>query len=182
MIGYLSLFAAAFIAATILPMQSEAILIGLMLGGTYSVPLLLLVATLGNTLGSMVNWFLGREILRFRHKRWFPATDDQLARAERWYRRYGRWSLLASWLPVIGDALTVVAGVLREPLWSFTLIVGLGKLARYLVLAALTLMWFPAGWNDEPDTKKAPEGALFQTGDVLAAPAADLTAIHVDEI
>lgn len=144
MTGYIGLFTAAFIAATFLPMQSEAVLIGLMLSDQYAVAGLLVVATVGNVLGSVVNWFLGREALRFKHKRWFPATDAQLARAERWYRRYGRWSLLASWLPVVGDALTVIAGTLREPLWSFMAIVAVGKGARYVALAALTLAWFPA--------------------------------------
>lgn len=146
MIAYFGLFSAAFIAATFLPMQSEALLVALLLNNQYSVVGLLVVATAGNVLGSVVNWYLGRVALRFKHKRWFPANDSQLARAESWYRRYGRWSLLASWLPVIGDALTIMAGVLREPLWSFVLIVTIGKGARYLALAMITLAWFPTGW------------------------------------
>lgn len=141
MIAYFGLFASALIAATILPMQSEVVLVGLLLGGERSVVALLIVATTGNVLGSILNWAMGRFALRFKHRRWFPASDHQLARAETWYRRYGRWSLLGSWLPVIGDPLTVVAGVLREPLVSFVLLVTLAKGARYLVLAALTLAW-----------------------------------------
>ncbi|KKX34061.1 YqaA family protein [Rhizobium sp. LC145] len=136
--AYAGLFAAAFIAATIFPMQSEAILVGLMLTGKYSVPGLIAVASVGNTLGSAVNWLLGRGIERFRGSRWFPATPAQLERAERWYRKYGKWSLLLAWLPVGGDAITVVAGVLKEPLWSFLLLVFIGKLARYLALAFAT--------------------------------------------
>ena len=136
--AYAGLFAAAFIAATIFPMQSEAILVGLMLTGKYSVPALIAVASSGNTLGSAVNWLLGRGIERFRGSRWFPATPAQLERAERWYRKYGKWSLLLAWLPVGGDAITVIAGVLKEPLWSFLLLVFIGKLARYLVLAFAT--------------------------------------------
>ena len=141
MTGYLSLFAVAFLAATILPMQSEALLVGLMIHGQHGVLGLLAVATVGNVLGSVVNWGLGHAVLRFQHKRWFPASPSQMARAETWYARYGRWSLLVSWLPVVGDALTVTAGVLREPLWSFVAIVGIGKALRYGVLAWVTLVW-----------------------------------------
>jgi membrane protein YqaA with SNARE-associated domain len=145
MIGYLGLFSAAFIAATFLPMQSEALLVALMLNDQHSLMVLLTVATAGNVLGSVVNWVLGRAALQFKQKRWFPTNDAQLDRAEIWYRRYGRWSLLASWLPIVGDALTIMAGVLREPLWSFVAIVTIGKSARYVALAMITLAWFPSG-------------------------------------
>lgn len=141
MIAYLSLFASALIAATVLPMQSEAVLVGLLLGEAHSVTWLLVFATTGNVLGSLVNWLLGRSALRFQKRRWFPASEDQLLRAEAWYRRYGRWSLLGSWLPIIGDPLTVMAGILREPLWMFLLLVTIAKAGRYLVLAAATLSW-----------------------------------------
>ena len=141
MIAYLSLFTSALIAATVLPMQSEAVLVGLLTAGTSSVTVLLIVATTGNVLGAVINWCLGRFILRWRERRWFPASDRQLARAEGWYRRYGRWSLLGSWLPVVGDPLTIVAGILREPLIPFLILVTLAKGARYLVLASVTLTW-----------------------------------------
>ncbi|PZO80099.1 MAG: hypothetical protein DI629_07985 [Mesorhizobium amorphae] len=95
---------------------------------------LLVVASAGNVLGSVVNWWLGRQADRFRHKRWFPVTEGQLERASRWYRRWGRWSLLLSWMPVVGDPLTLVAGVLREPLASFVAIVALAKAGRYGVV------------------------------------------------
>ncbi|UTH29351.1 YqaA family protein [Ectopseudomonas hydrolytica] len=137
--GYLGLFLAAFSAATLIPAQSEAVLAGLLISGNYSVGMLLVVATAGNVLGSAVNWLLGLYIERYRHKRWFPVSDDKLDRAQRAYRRYGRWSLLLSWVPIIGDPLTMIAGVMREPLWSFLLIVLLAKAARYLVLTAMTL-------------------------------------------
>jgi membrane protein YqaA with SNARE-associated domain len=141
MIAYLGLFTSALIAATVLPMQSEAVLVGLLTASTSSVTALLVVATTGNVLGAVINWGLGRSLLRWRERRWFPASDRQLARAEGWYRRYGRWSLLGSWLPVVGDPLTVVAGVLREPLVPFLILVTLAKGARYLVLASVTLAW-----------------------------------------
>lgn len=135
---YAGLFTAAFIAATLLPMQSEAALVGLLLSG-YSPWLLLAVASAGNVLGSVINWLLGRGIERFRDRRWFPANEAALIRAQRWYQRYGKWSLLLSWAPIIGDPLTVIAGVMREPLPVFLLLVGIAKVGRYAVLTVVTL-------------------------------------------
>ncbi|WP_111561845.1 YqaA family protein [Rhizobium sp.] len=137
--AYAGLFAISLIAATILPAQSEAGLVALILSGQYSTLLLVVVASLGNILGSLVNWLLGIGIERFRHKRWFPVGEVALNRAQRWYRRYGKWSLLASWLPIVGDPITVVAGVMREPLPVFLLLVTIAKTARYAVLAVITL-------------------------------------------
>ncbi|MBO9193264.1 DedA family protein [Rhizobium sp. 16-449-1b] len=137
--AYAGLFAISLIAATILPAQSEAGLVALILSGQYSTLLLVVVASLGNILGSLVNWLLGIGIERFRHKRWFPVGEVALDRAQRWYRRYGKWSLLASWLPIVGDPITVVAGVMREPLPVFLLLVTIAKTARYAVLAVITL-------------------------------------------
>ncbi|KAE9642575.1 MAG: DedA family protein [Pseudomonas sp.] len=139
--SYIGLFVAAFGAATLLPMQSEAVLVGMLLSDRYVVSTLLAVATVGNVLGSALNWLLGRSVERFRHKRWFPVSESKLEKAQQSYLRYGRWSLLLSWVPIIGDPLTVVAGVMREPLWSFLLIVTLAKGMRYLVLTAVTLGW-----------------------------------------
>jgi membrane protein YqaA with SNARE-associated domain len=107
----------------------------------YSALLLLAVASAGNVLGAVINWFLGREVRRFAGRRWFPVTPAALQSASKWYHRYGRWSLLASWLPVVGDPLTVVAGVLREPFWSFLVLVTIGKTARYAVLGWIVLSW-----------------------------------------
>ncbi|MER8499353.1 YqaA family protein [Mesorhizobium sp. M1142] len=135
------LFLTAFAAATILPLQSEAVLAGVLVAGTQSPEALILVATIGNVLGSVVNWLLGRGIDRFRDRKWFPMKPAAFDRAVARYRRYGRWSLLLSWVPVIGDPLTVVAGVLREPLWSFVAIVTIAKAGRYLALAGAVLHW-----------------------------------------
>lgn len=139
-VAYASLFLSALVAATILPMQSEAVLVGLLLAD-YSPLLLITVASIGNVLGSAINWLLGRGIERFRDRPWFPASNAGLERAQSWYRRYGKWSLLLSWAPVIGDPLTVIAGVLREPFPVFLLLVAIAKTGRYLVLAAITLNW-----------------------------------------
>ena len=139
--SYIGLFVAALGAATLLPIQSEAVLVGMLLSDRYVVSSLLAVATVGNVLGSALNWLLGRSVERFRHKRWFPVSESKLEKAQQSYLRYGRWSLLLSWVPIIGDPLTVVAGVMREPLWSFLLIVTLAKGVRYLVLTAVTLGW-----------------------------------------
>lgn len=135
-IGGLALI--AFGAATILPAQSEPVLIGLLLLGETPPWLLVLVASIANTLGSLVNWWLGTQLLRFQDRRWFPATPQQIDRAICWYRRWGRWSLLLSWAPIIGDPLTVVAGILREPLRDFILLVAIAKTGRYVVLALVT--------------------------------------------
>jgi membrane protein YqaA with SNARE-associated domain len=137
--AYGGLFLAAFGAATLLPLQSEAVLVGLLLSKSYSTATLILVATIGNVLGSLVNWVLGRYIERFKSRRWFPVSDERLDRAQRMYQRLGKWSLLLSWAPVIGDPLTLLAGVMREPLLPFVALVTVAKLGRYLVLAAVTM-------------------------------------------
>lgn len=138
---YAGLFLVAMGAATLLPLQSEALLVGLLAAQSQPVGLLIAVASVGNVLGSTVNWWLGRSVERFRDRRWFPLKEPAFGRAQRWYHRYGRWTLLLSWVPIIGDPLTLVAGVLRERLVSFVLIVAIAKTARYLVVAGLTLGW-----------------------------------------
>ncbi|MGB7374465.1 YqaA family protein [Pontixanthobacter sp.] len=142
MTAYLTLFFTALIAATILPLGSEAVLAALLITGDHSAAMLIMAATAGNVLGSVINWYLGRHLLRYKNARWFPSSGEQLARAQRWYSRYGRWSLLASWVPIIGDPLTMIAGVMRAPLPSFLVLVTAAKAGRYLALAAVSLAWF----------------------------------------
>jgi membrane protein YqaA with SNARE-associated domain len=130
------LFGSAFLAATVLPFYSE---VGLYLllerGGD---PLLLVaVATVGNTLGALLNWYLGLQVLRFRHRRWFYFSERQLAAGQRWFNRYGYWSLLLAWLPLGGDAIPLVAGIMRVPLWRVALLAGIGKALRYLVVVLI---------------------------------------------
>ncbi len=140
--AYFGLFSAALLAATLFPAQSELLLAGLLVAGNQPVWALVAVATVGNVLGSAINWGLGRSVERFQNRRWFPVKPEALHKASGWYHRYGRWSLLLSWVPFIGDPLTLAAGVLREPFPSFIGIVTLAKLGRYLVLAAVTLHGF----------------------------------------
>ncbi|NUH67169.1 DedA family protein [Sulfitobacter sp. S0837] len=139
MLALSSLFAAAFFAATLIPAQSEAVLLGLIWADAHPVALLLLVATAGNVLGSVVNWLLGGYLAHVAARRWFPFSSAQVQRASQWYQRWGYWSLLASWMPIIGDPLTLAAGVLKEPLWRFLVIVTIAKGGRYLLLAAAAL-------------------------------------------
>lgn len=133
----LGLFAAALGAATILPFQSEVVFVALQGLGDHPVWLLVLVASVGNTIGSFVTYLMGRGIERFRHRRWFPFTEAQIDRAQRWYSRWGLWSLLLTWAP-FGDAIALVAGVLRTGVWVFLLLVAIAKTGRYVVLALVT--------------------------------------------
>jgi membrane protein YqaA with SNARE-associated domain len=135
---YAGLFAAAFLSATVLPFQSEVVLFGLLVSQHYTWWLLVLVASVGNSLGSAANWLLGLLLTRFEDRPWFPVKRETIKRAEDWYHRYGRWSLLLSWLPFIGDPLTIVAGVLREPFPVFIAIVFIAKTARYFAVVAIT--------------------------------------------
>jgi membrane protein YqaA with SNARE-associated domain len=138
---YGALFAASFLSATIFPFQSEAVLFGMLLAEHYAWWALILTASIGNILGSIANWFLGRYLAHFDGRRWFPVRRERMAGAEAWYRRYGRWTLLLSWVPVIGDPLTIVAGIMRESLAAFILLVALAKTARYLAVGGLSLGW-----------------------------------------
>ncbi len=130
----IGLFWAAFLSATVLPGSSEAALLALIAIGSHDLFSLVLVATIGNTLGSIVNWWLGLFVERWRDHPRFPVKPAEFVKYQDWYMRWGIWSLLLAWVPVIGDPLTVMAGVMRTPLWVFVLVTGIGKLARYLVV------------------------------------------------
>lgn len=132
--GYVGLFLSALLAATVLPFSSEAVLVGLMAAGDYDMTWLWFLASLGNVLGAAVNWGLGRFCLRWQDRRWFPVDKEKLDRAGRWFSRYGVWSLLLAWVPIIGDPLTFAAGVLRVNFWLFLLLVSIGKAGRYAVV------------------------------------------------
>jgi membrane protein YqaA with SNARE-associated domain len=137
----IGLFWAAFLSATILPGSSEAALLALVALGSSSLAMLITVATIGNTLGSVVNWVLGLYVERWRNHPRFPVKPADYAKYQDWYQKWGVWSLLLAWVPVIGDPLTVMAGVMKTPLWLFILVTGVGKLARYIaVVGAVKLV------------------------------------------
>ena len=131
---YLSLFVISFLAATILPLSSELTLAGLMATSSYDNLLLLIVATLGNILGSVANWILGFYSRNLSKKKWFPFKDEQIEKSSKWFNKFGRWSLLFAWVPIIGDPLTLAAGLLRVKFIQFLILVTIGKVSRYLVI------------------------------------------------
>ena len=131
---YLSLFAISFLAATILPFSSELTLAGLITTSNYDNLLLLIVASFGNILGSTINWALGFYSRNLTTKKWFPFKDKQIENSSKWFNKLGKWSLLFAWIPIIGDPLTLVAGLLRVRFLDFIILVAIGKVSRYLVV------------------------------------------------
>jgi len=134
LISYFQLFIISFLAATILPLSSELVLSTMLLTDSFDKYLLLVVASFGNILGSSVNWYLGKKILIFKDKKWFPANERQIAKGEIYFKKYGIWSLLLAWVPIIGDPLTIVAGILRVKYFTFLLLVSISKISRYIFL------------------------------------------------
>jgi len=131
---YLSLFIISFLAATILPLSSELTLAGLIATSNYDNLLLLIFASLGNVLGSVVNWILGFYSRNLVTKKWFPFKDQQIEKSSSWFNRFGKWSLLFAWVPIIGDPLTLVAGLLKVKFIEFIILVTIGKVSRYMVI------------------------------------------------
>ena len=134
---YLSLFGISFLAATILPFSSELSLAGLISTSNFNNSLLLIAASLGNILGSIVNWFIGFYSRNFASKKWFPFNEMQITRSSKWFSKFGKWSLLFAWVPILGDPLTLVAGLLRVRFLDFIILVAIGKVSRYLVVLYL---------------------------------------------
>ncbi|MBL8790844.1 MAG: DedA family protein [Rhizobiales bacterium] len=130
----MALAASAFLSATLLPGTSEAALLATAAEWPNAVISLFLVATLANTTGSIVNWWLGTHVDRFAGARWFPVSQERLAKAQALSNRYGLWILLFAWIPVIGDPLTLAAGVMRVRFLPFAALVGAGKAIRYGLL------------------------------------------------
>lgn len=136
--AYVSLFVTAFVAATLLPAFSEVALGGLATQG-HAAGWLWISATAGNTLGSVAGGIIGRQIHRFESERWFPFSEQQLATARERFDRYGKWSLLFAWLPIVGDPLTLIGGVMRVPWLHFVVLVAVGKGVRYAVVLWIAL-------------------------------------------
>lgn len=135
------LFLSAFGAATLLPLQSEAVLVALLLNGQYAAWCLIVVASVGNILGSCVNWYLGLKLEYYKNKPWFPVSESKMLKAQRTYQKYGYWSLLLSWVPIIGDPITLIAGLMKERFWRFLMVVSIAKIGRYcFIYAAYMLM------------------------------------------
>lgn len=132
--SYFTLFITAFLAGSLFPAQSEALLITLLSQHRYTIELLILCASLGNILGSCFNWYIGTQLQHFQHKKWFPFSPRQIQKAEHHYQKYGYFSLLFSWLPIIGDPLTLIAGILKEHFIRFLLLVSIAKTGRYIAI------------------------------------------------
>jgi membrane protein YqaA with SNARE-associated domain len=133
--AYLTLFFVAFGAATLLPGGSEALYLYDLQAG-FTPWAVWSVATAGNTLGSVVNYYLGSEGEAFLERRGY-ADAEKIASAKRKFDRYGGWALMLSWMPVIGDPLTFVAGALRYRFARFLMIVAAAKGIRYAVIGFL---------------------------------------------
>ncbi|WP_232043566.1 YqaA family protein [Alteromonas sp. 76-1] len=132
-LGYVGMFVSAFLAATILPLSSELVFTTLALNGS-SALVLLVVASAGNVLGSIVNYVLGFRFGQLAATKLLRVSHATFMRAEVMYKKWGKWSLLLAWVPIIGDPLTLLAGTLRTRFWFFLLIVGISKTARYAAL------------------------------------------------
>ena len=135
--SYLQLLIISFLAATILPFSSEVVLTTMYLSNSFETFFLLIFASSGNILGSITNWYLGKKIIIFQDRRWFPVSQDQLNRSQKYFQKYGLWSLLLAWVPIIGDPLTLLAGVLKVRFSIFFLLVSISKISRYVFIIYL---------------------------------------------
>ena len=137
-LGYFGLFIAAILAATILPLSSEIVLSALLLSELSPI-VLVAIATTGNVLGSLANYVLGYWASLEVIKKWLNISEEEFVRAEQRFEKYGVFSLCFAWVPIIGDPLTFIAGVLRIRLWLFIILVAVGKLMRYIAISYLIL-------------------------------------------
>ena len=136
-ISYFKLFIISFLAATILPLSSEIVLTTMLLTNLFEKNILLIVASSGNILGSLFNWYLGKKITIFQNRKWFPVSPEQLNKSQKYFQKYGLWSLLLAWVPVIGDPLTLLAGVLKVRFSIFFILVSISKISRYIFIIYL---------------------------------------------
>jgi len=139
---YVILFSSSFASSTILPGNSELTLTAIISQREYETLYLIIVASIGNVLGSIVNWYLGCYFIKFKNKKWFPFNEKNLDNSSKWFLKYGKWSLLLSWLPFVGDGLTLIAGVLKVPLFEFIILVTFAKVLRYVFVALMAVSIF----------------------------------------
>jgi membrane protein YqaA with SNARE-associated domain len=140
-LGLFTLFLSGLLAATLLPFGSEPVFVAYLLqqppeGYTRLAALAVLAAGLGNTMGGVLTYAMGRgaRYAWLKYKR--PTSNhSQQTRAQRWLQRFGPWTLIMAWLPVIGDPLCLAAGAMRLEIWRCTLAMAIGKFARYAVIA-----------------------------------------------
>jgi len=135
--SYFQLSLISFLAATILPFSSEVVLTTMYLSNSFEPYFLLIFASIGNIMGSITNWYLGKKITLFQNRKWFPVTPDQLERSRKYFQKYGLWSLLLAWVPIIGDPLTLLAGVLKVRFGIFFVLVSISKISRYVFILYL---------------------------------------------
>ena len=135
---YSSLFISSFLSSTLLPGHSELTLTAFIILKEYSVIYLILFASIGNILGSILNWFIGYYLTNLKNKKWFPIKKLQLEKATSWFSNYGKYCLLFSWVPFVGDPLTVVAGILRIKFFTFIIFVSIAKIFRYVLIALIS--------------------------------------------
>ena len=135
--SYFQLSLISFLAATILPFSSEVVLTTMYLSNSFEPYFLLIFASIGNIMGSITNWYLGKKITLFQNRKWFPVSREQLERSRKYFQKYGLWSLLLAWVPIIGDPLTLLAGVLKVRFGVFFLLVSVSKISRYVFILYL---------------------------------------------
>ena len=136
---YASLFISSFLSSTILPGHSEIILTAFIFLKKYPIIDLIFFASIGNILGSILNWCIGYFLTNLKDRKWFPINKSQLTRASSWFLKYGKWTLFLSWVPVIGDPITIIAGIFRVPIYTFILIVSLAKTMRYVFISFVAI-------------------------------------------
>ena len=136
--GYLALFLLSFLASTLVPLGSEWLLAVLLVNG-FDPSIVVAVATVGNSCGALTTYAIGLWGGPFLVQRFLRISPESQQRSERYFSRYGSWALLFSWVPILGDPLCLVGGVLRTGFWRFVVLVTVGKFVRYLVVAKLVL-------------------------------------------
>ena len=139
--SYFQLLLFSFLAATILPFSSEILLSTMYMTGSFQTLNLLVIASLGNISGSIVNWYLGKKINLYQKKKWFPVSSDRLKKSEYYFQKYGLWSLLLSWVPIIGDPITLFAGILNVRFQIFVILVSISKISRYIFVLYLASLF-----------------------------------------